>query len=69
MPVSSYMCGQNSFQVPWHMVLDPTASTKALMSVDRCQIVLVEGDIQLSGVLFSHISDIILPQRTYFLMI
>ena len=29
-------------KVPWHMVLDHTAPTKALLPMDRCQIVVVE---------------------------
>lgn len=37
--------GSVSASVPWHMVLDPRDSTKALLSVCRCQTFVVElGD-------------------------
>lgn len=35
---------QDSSQAPYCMVLDPTGSTKALLSMDRCQIVVGGGD-------------------------
>lgn len=35
--------GYNSFQVPGHVLLDPTAPKMALLSVDECQITVVEG--------------------------
>ena len=35
--------GQDSYQVPWHMVLAPTGPTKALLSVDGCGIIVIKG--------------------------
>ena len=37
-------------QVPWHMVLDPTARTKAFLFMGLCQIVVVEGGIQVRDI-------------------
>lgn len=36
--------GQDSFQVPWCMVLDSTDPSKALLSADGCQIFMWQGD-------------------------
>ena len=38
--------------------LNPTASTKALLSTDECQIIVVEGEIQVREVWISHLVDI-----------
>lgn len=51
------MGGQDAFQAPWHMVLDPTAPTKVLWSMDGFQIAVVEGGIQVRDILFSHLPD------------
>lgn len=51
MPLTWCMRGQDSFQVPWRMVLDPTPPTKACLSVDGCWIVVVEGEYH-DGFLF-----------------
>ena len=37
-------------QVPWHMVLDLTAPTKAFLLMGLCQIVVVEGGIQVRDI-------------------
>lgn len=36
--------GHNSFQVPGHELLDPTAPKMVLLSVDECQIIVVGGE-------------------------
>lgn len=43
MPISQCMDEQQYSQVPWHIVLDPTALTKALLSMFGCQIIIEEG--------------------------
>ena len=50
------MDGQGSFWVLWHIVLNPVAPTKVLLSVDECQIIVGEGTQE--GVLFSSVADI-----------
>ena len=42
MPITRCMHGQDSSRVLWCMVLDPTAPTKTLLSVDGCQTAIVE---------------------------
>lgn len=40
--------------------LDPTAPTRALLFVDRCQIIVV-GETLTMNILFSHLDNITLP--------
>ena len=42
------------------MVLDPTAPTKALVSIDGCQIVVMESGLYIRYVLPSHVADVTL---------
>lgn len=42
MPITRFMGGWDSSQVSWYMVLNSIAPSKALASMDRCQIILVE---------------------------
>lgn len=44
MPNMQYTGGPGSSQVPWYMVLDPKDPTKALSSMNRCQVVEMESD-------------------------
>ena len=46
MLITQGMGGWDVSQVPYCMVLDPTASTKALLPTDRCQIFVAERGIQ-----------------------
>lgn len=41
MPSTWFMGRQDSSQVLWHMVLNPTASIKAFLSMNRCQLLLL----------------------------
>ena len=52
---------RDSSWVLWCMVLGPTAPPKALLSVDGCQIVVVDGGDTTRDVLFSHVADVTCP--------
>lgn len=38
LPITQWTGGWDFFWVPWHMILDPTTPTEALLFMDRCQI-------------------------------
>lgn len=59
--------GQDSSQVPWRMVLDPISPTKALLSTDGCQIVIL-GSIRIKDLLFSHFASVTQKPRNIILM-
>jgi len=52
----------DSSQVPWQLAVDTTAPTKALLSVDGCQIIVVEEGIRAREVLFGCLVNIIPPK-------
>ena len=40
------MGGLDSFWVPWCMMLDPTAPTKALLSMEDAKLLLLKGEYE-----------------------
>lgn len=53
-PIISHTGRQDTSCVPWHMVQDFTAPTKALLPVDVCQLVVGGGGTPMRNILFSH---------------
>lgn len=44
LPIAWYQDRQDSSRVPWYIMLDPTAPSKALLSVDGCQVFAVGSE-------------------------
>lgn len=66
MPNTKCTGGQDSSRVPWHIILDATAPTKALLSINGYQIVIVEvGAVgtRMRNLLFSHVAEVTQNQR------